>query len=95
MHLFLHIFNNGILGELWVWAIGKMSDELYIGLLIGLLILCAILTVWLIRKGWKGMKAYLAYDRTMPGAWGSLVNLWFILFLAFSITEIVFSISPM
>ena len=93
--LLLHIFNNGILGELWVWAIGKMSDELYIGLLIGLLILCAILTVWLIRKGWKGMKAYLAYDRTMPGAWGSLVNLWFILFLAFSITEIVFSISPM
>ena len=93
--LLLHIFNNGILGELWVWAIGMMSDELYVGLLIGLLILCAILTVWLTRKGWKGMTAYLALDRTEPGAWGSLVNLWFILFLAFSITEIVFSISPM
>ena len=93
--LLLHIFNNGILGELWVWAIGMMSDELYVGLLIGLLILCAILTVWLTRKGWKGMTAYLALDRTEPGAWGSLVNLWFILFLIFSITEIVFSISPM
>ena len=93
--LLLHIFNNGILGELWVWAIGMMSDELYIGVLAILLILCAILTVRLIRKGWKGMTAYLALDRTEPGAWGSLVNLWFILFLIFSITEIVFSISPM
>ena len=91
----LHVFNNGILGELWVWFTGQVSDTVYIIVALILLVLSAIVTVRTIRRNGADAKKWLLEDKSRPGAWGSLVNLWVILFLAFSITEIIFSISPM
>ena len=93
--LALHIFNNGILGELWVWMIGRMTDEVYVIVIAVLLILSVIGTVVLFRRHGKEAFSWLGEDETKPGAWKSLINFWFVLFLVFSVTEIVYSISPL
>ncbi len=93
--LALHIFNNGILGELWVWMIGRMTDETYVIAIGILLVLSVIGTVALFRRHGKEAVSWLGGDETKPGAWKSLINFWFILFLVYSVTEIVYSISPL
>ena len=93
--LALHIFNNGILGELWIWFIDRAPDTVYITLILIFLVLSAIGTVQLIRKRGRDAVLWLKEEQTRPGAWPALVNLWMILFLAYSVTEIVLSIRPL
>ena len=93
--LLLHIFNNGILGELWVWAIDRISDEIYIASVIVLLLCSVIAVIIMLRRHRRAALSWLLEGETALGAWKSLINLWFILFLVYAFTEIVLSVSPL
>lgn len=93
--LALHVFNNGILSELLIWAGTHMSEDAYIIMMLVMLVLSAIGVVWLLRsKGWE-IRSWLGAEDNRPGCWKSLINIWFILFLLYTLAEIWLTVMPM
>ncbi|MBQ9420376.1 MAG: CPBP family intramembrane metalloprotease [Lachnospiraceae bacterium] len=93
--LALHVFNNGILSEFLIWARTHMSEEAYIIMMLALLVLSSIGVVWLFRAKREDVCSWLRAEDNRPGCWKSLLNVWFILFLLYTVAEIWLTIMPM
>ncbi|MBQ1423419.1 MAG: CPBP family intramembrane metalloprotease [Lachnospiraceae bacterium] len=93
--LALHVFNNGILSEFLIWAGGHMTEEAYIIMMLIVLIVSVIVVVRLIRTKGKDIRSWLRAEDNRPGCWKSLVNIWFVIFLVYTMAEIWLTIMPM
>ncbi len=93
--ILLHIFNNAVLGELWPKLIEGLSDTAYVIIVLAILILCAAVCIRMLKGAFRNIREYREAYPTVKYAWGSIWNIWFLIFLAYTVYEIVYSVQPL